>query len=42
MGSINKFTDGNCKNNGRSNAKGGYAVFFSDEEDSEYFHLNKV
>lgn len=36
------FTDGGCKNNGKPNAKGGYAVFFSDKTECEYFKLNKV
>lgn len=36
------FTDGGCKNNGKKQAKGGYAVFFNDNPDSEYFTLNKV
>jgi ribonuclease HI len=35
------FTDGNCKNNGRKNAKAGYCVFFTEEEDSIYYTLNK-
>lgn len=36
------YTDGSCKNNGKANAKGGYAVFFNDDRESEYFHFNKV
>lgn len=36
------FTDGGCKNNGKANAKGGYAVLFSDDVDSEYYNLNQV
>jgi ribonuclease HI len=34
------FTDGNCKRNGKTGAKGGYAVFFSDKDDSPYYNLN--
>lgn len=36
------FTDGSCKNNGKDNARGGYAVFFSDDSQSAYTALNKV
>jgi ribonuclease HI len=36
------FTDGGCKNNGKPNAKGGYAVFFTDNTDSEHFDLKTV
>lgn len=35
------FTDGNCKNNGKKNAKAGYCVFFTENEDSIYYDLNK-
>lgn len=36
------FTDGNCKNNGKKNAKGGYAVFFTDDTESDFYQLNKA
>jgi ribonuclease HI len=36
------FTDGNCKKNGKKDAKGGYCVYFTDDEDSIYYTLNKV
>jgi ribonuclease HI len=35
------FTDGNCKKNGRKDAKAGYCVFFTENEDSIYYTLNK-
>jgi len=35
------FTDGNCKKNGKKDAKGGYCVFFTENEDSIYYTLNK-
>ena len=35
------FTDGNCKKNGRKDAKAGYCVFFTEDEDSIYYTLNK-
>lgn len=35
------FTDGNCKKNGRKDAKAGYCVFFTEQEDSIYYTLNK-
>lgn len=35
------FTDGNCKKNGRKDAKAGYCVFFTENEDSIYYELNK-
>ncbi len=38
--SIYVFTDGNCKSNGRKGAKAGYAVFFTEDEDSTLFNLN--
>lgn len=34
------FTDGNCKKNGKQGAKAGYAVYFTDDEDSKYFPFN--
>jgi ribonuclease HI len=34
------FTDGNCKNNGRKNAKAGYAVFFTEDEGSRFYNHN--
>jgi ribonuclease HI len=36
------FTDGNCKNNGKEKSKGGYGVFFTNDEDSPYYELNTV
>ena len=39
---IHAFTDGNCKRNGKQNAKAGYSVFFTDDESSELYNLNKV
>lgn len=35
------FTDGNCKKNGKKDAKAGYCVFFTENEDSIYYTLNK-
>lgn len=35
------FTDGNCKKNGKKDAKAGYCVFFTEDEDSIYYTLNK-
>ena len=34
------FTDGNCKRNGKAGSKGGYAVFFTDDQDSPFHNLN--
>lgn len=34
------FTDGNCKRNGKAGAKGGYAVFFTDDPESPFHNLN--
>lgn len=36
------FTDGGCKGNGKANARGGYGIFFTDKEDSEFYKLNRV
>lgn len=36
------FTDGNCKNNGKKNALGGYGVFFTTDKDSIYYKWNTV
>jgi ribonuclease HI len=41
------FSDGNCKNNGKSYAKAGYSVFFTDGkinslEESPYYKFNKT
>lgn len=41
-GRVAIFTDGNCKNNGRRGAKGGYAVFFTDDTDSPFYKYNTV
>jgi len=38
---IYAFTDGNCKKNGKKDARGGYCVFFTENEDSIYYTLNK-
>ena len=38
---IYAFTDGGCKNNGKKYAIAGYSVFFTDDESSEYYTLNK-
>jgi len=35
------FTDGNCKNNGRKNAKAGYSVFICDDISSPFYKFNK-
>lgn len=37
---INIFTDGGCKRNGKENSKGAYAVYFTDNTDSPFFKLN--
>lgn len=34
------FTDGNCKNNGKQNAKAGYGVFFTEDESSPLCKFN--
>lgn len=34
------FTDGNCKNNGKSNAVAGYAVFFACNKESPFYTFN--
>jgi ribonuclease HI len=34
------FTDGNCKNNGKSKSRGGYGVYFTNNEDSIFHKLN--
>ncbi len=36
------FSDGNCKGNGKKYAKAGYSVFFTDDQESPYFKLNKT
>jgi len=36
------FTDGGCKGNGKANAKGGYGVFFTDNQDSEFYKFNRA
>lgn len=36
------FSDGNCKGNGKKHAKAGYSVFFTDEEESPFYKLNKT
>lgn len=36
------FTDGNCKSNGKEKSKGGYGVFFTDDEYSPYYKFNTV
>ena len=36
------FTDGGCKNNGKASAKGGYAVFFTDDSNNDLYNLNTV
>lgn len=37
---INVFTDGGCKRNGKENSKGAYAVYFTDDKDSPFYNLN--
>ncbi|NBP14409.1 hypothetical protein EBU95_08425 [bacterium] len=37
---VHIFTDGNCKRNGKSGSKGGYAVFFTEDSDSPFYNLN--
>lgn len=39
---IYAFTDGNCKKNGMKAARGGYGVFFTDDEESPLQKLNKT
>lgn len=34
------FTDGNCKSNGKKGSKGGYGVFFTDDQSSPFHKLN--
>jgi ribonuclease HI len=34
------FTDGNCKNNGKAKSRGGYGVYFTNNEDSIFHELN--
>lgn len=39
------FSDGGCRNNGKSNAKGGYSVYFTDDithKDNDYTKFNKT
>jgi ribonuclease HI len=36
------FSDGNCKGNGKKYAKAGYSVFFTDNNESQYFKFNKT
>ncbi len=36
------FTDGNCKRNGKTNAKGGYSVYFGDENETRFCVYNKT
>lgn len=36
------FSDGNCKGNGKKNARGGYSVFFTNDTDSPYYKFNKT
>lgn len=36
------FSDGNCRGNGKKNAKGGYSVFFTDNQESPFFKFNKT
>lgn len=37
---INMFTDGGCKRNGKHDAKGAYAVYFTDDCESPFYNLN--
>lgn len=36
------FSDGNCRGNGKKNAKAGYSVFFTNDEKSQFFKFNKT
>ena len=36
------FTDGNCKSNGKKNARAGYSIFFTDDPDSPFLQFNKT
>jgi len=36
------FSDGNCKGNGKKDARAGYSVFFSDDIDSKFYKFNKT
>lgn len=36
------FSDGNCLNNGKSYAKGGYSVYFTDDQKSPLYIFNKT
>jgi ribonuclease HI len=34
------FSDGGCRSNGKKNAKAGYSVFFTDDQDSPFYNFN--
>lgn len=34
------FSDGGCRSNGKRNAKAGYSVFFTDDQDSPFYNFN--
>lgn len=34
------FTDGNCKKNGKTDSRGGYGIFFTNDENSVYYQFN--
>lgn len=36
------FSDGNCRGNGKKNAKAGYSIFFTNDEKSQFFKFNKT
>ena len=36
------YSDGNCRGNGKKHAKGGYSVFFTDNQESPFFKFNKT
>jgi ribonuclease HI len=39
---IHVFTDGNCKKNGKTDSKGGYGIFFTEDENSILYQFNTV
>lgn len=36
------FTDGNCRSNGKRDARGGWGVFMTNDESSPYYRFNRV